>query len=339
MRVMVTGGTGFVGAHTVKALVDAGHEVTMLVRNPDRIDANVKPLGVGHLDYVVGDMTDSEAVGVAMEGCQAALHAAAVVGLDRRRAAEVLAANPRGCRVVMDAAIQRELDPIVYVSSTSALFTPGLTQLHAELPPAVVASAYGQSKAMAEQLVRERQAQGAPITITYPGGVMGPPAGDAVGEVAGGLLPQLKSGTVPLADASWSIIDVRDLARIHAGVMRPGQGPRRYMCAGTYITMNESARILRQITGRRFPVLPIPGAAFRGLGRVMDRVMQVAPIDSVFTLEAMTVLTRWVPSDDHLVHDELGVTYRDPAETYRSALEGLLAAGLVSRRQVGTLAG
>ena len=46
MRVAVTGGTGFVGAYTVQAFLAAGHEVTVLVRDPDRIDETLGTLGV-----------------------------------------------------------------------------------------------------------------------------------------------------------------------------------------------------------------------------------------------------------------------------------------------------
>ena len=46
MLVLVTGGTGFVGAHTVKALLGAGHEVKLLVRSADRIAPALEPLGV-----------------------------------------------------------------------------------------------------------------------------------------------------------------------------------------------------------------------------------------------------------------------------------------------------
>ena len=123
MRVLVTGGTGFVGAHTVKALVDAGHEVRLLVRSAARIDENVKPLGVESVDYAIGDMTDAAAVDTAMDDCDAVVHAAAVVALDRKRADEVLRANPEGARVVLGTAVERNLDPIIYVSSVSALFT------------------------------------------------------------------------------------------------------------------------------------------------------------------------------------------------------------------------
>lgn len=335
---LVTGGTGFIGAHSVKALANAGHEVRLLVRTPDRIDANVKPLGVDVDDYVVGDMGDAAAVAKAMDGCDAVLHCAAVVALDRRRAAEILAANPLGARVVIGTAADRGLDPIVYVSSASALFTPGVPLLHAELPPAEVGSAYGQSKASAEHYVRELQEQGAPITITYPGGVTGPPAGTAFGEFADSVVTVLQYGMLPLRDGSLALIDVRDLAAVHTAVMAPHHGPRRFMCGGHFLTLSDYAQLLRDITGRSLPVVPVPAPAMRAVGRAMDSLTRVLPFDTVFTEEAMSILTQWAPSDDRLLAEELGVKLRDPRETIDAVIRGLHLAGRASARLVGSVA-
>ena len=335
MRVMVTGGTGFVGAHAVKALLDAGHEVRLLVRSPDRVDEVLKPLGAEVTDYVVGDMTDGASVAKAVDGCDAALHSACVVTLERRRADEVLRANPRGAEVVLDAAIERGLDPIVHVSSTSALFRPGVEVIHADLPPAEVHDAYGRSKAEAEVVARDRQARGAPVTIVYPGGVVGPAAGPAMGEMADAIVTQLKLGAMPLRDASWPVVDVRDLAAVFVAVMEPGRGPRRFVCGGRSITMPDQAQIYRELTGRRFPVVPTPPAVLRGTGRMMDALMKVLPVDSVITGEAMTVLTHWPGTDDRRAHEELGVEWRDPLDTFREAIRSLHAAGRISDKQAG----
>ena len=338
MRVLVTGGTGFIGAHTVKALLDAGHEVRLLVRNPERINRNVEPLGAMVDDYALGDMTDEDALRKALEGCDAAVHCAALVALDRRHAKEVLETNLRGAEVVLGSAVERGLDPIVHVSSTAALFAPGLSVLHSDLPPADVRDAYGRSKAAAESYARGLQEKGAPITITYPGSVIGPPAGDAFGEVAGGLVQQFKMGVFAVRDAAWSIIDVRDVAKIHATLVEPGLGPRRFMCGGHFLNMDGTAEIYREITGRRFPVFSAPSATLRGLGRLMDAVARVAPIDTVFTAEGMTIYTKWFPTDDARIRDELGIELRDPRESFADALIGLYEAGRLSARQVGRLA-
>jgi len=293
---------------------------------------------VPDLDYAIGDMSDAAAVADSMDGCDAVLHCAAVVALDRRRADEILSANPEGARVVIGTAADRGLDPIVYVSSASAVFSPGVDLLHAELPPAEVDSAYGRSKATAEHYVRGLQAEGAPITITYPGGVIGPPAGTAFGEFADSVVTILQYGLIPLRDGSLALIDVRDLGVVHAAAMTPGRGPRRYMCGGHFLTLPEYAALLRDVTARSFPVVPVPPAAMRGVGRAMDTVMRVLPINSVFTEEAMSILTQWVPSDDRLLETDLGITLRDPRDSIEAAIRGLYDAGRLSARLVGSVA-
>ena len=341
MRVAVTGGTGFVGAYTVRAVLDAGHDVTLLVRDPARIGETLAPLDVTADDVTVvqGDMTDADAVGRAMTGADAAIHAAALVSLEKARGPEVLTANPLGTRTVVDAALAAGADPVVYVSSTASLFQRGITTLRTDLPPAELDSAYGRSKALAEGWVRERQAEGAPITITYPAGVLGPPCGPAAGEVSAAVASHMRSGMLPIPKATWSIVDVRDIADVHVACLEPGRGPRRYMCGGTYMTMAELAAIYRRLTDRRMPTVRAPGAAFRGLGRVNDALGRVVSIDTIFTGEAMEMFTRWVPTDDTATHAELGVEWRDPEGTLRETIEGLVADGRISPKQAGSRAG
>ena len=77
MRVLVTGGTGFVGGWTAKAIADAGHAVRFLVRNPARLETSVAKLGVDVSDFAVGDIRDRESVRDALTGCDAVVHSAA----------------------------------------------------------------------------------------------------------------------------------------------------------------------------------------------------------------------------------------------------------------------
>ena len=82
MKVMVTGGTGFVGSHTVAEVVRAGHDVKLLVRDPSRIRPALEPLGVGEVESVMGDVTDKDSVEQALEDCDAVIHCASVYSLD-----------------------------------------------------------------------------------------------------------------------------------------------------------------------------------------------------------------------------------------------------------------
>ncbi len=124
MQVLVTGGTGYVGSHTVRALVDAGHEVRLLVRSAERMRRALEPLGVPPPPHVVGDVTDPVTVRRALDGCDAVVHAANVYALDARRAQEMASVNPSSTELVLGTAHELGLDPIVHVSSYVALLAP-----------------------------------------------------------------------------------------------------------------------------------------------------------------------------------------------------------------------
>src|SRR5262245_2872739 len=106
MLVSVTGGTGFVGAHSVAALRRAGHQVRLLARDKSTVEPALAPLGVGadEVDVVDGDVLDEVAVARLVRGADAVLHAASVYSFDSRRHAEMRATNVAGTERVLDAA-------------------------------------------------------------------------------------------------------------------------------------------------------------------------------------------------------------------------------------------
>ena len=341
MHVALTGGTGYVGAFATKALLDAGHRPRLLVRDRDKLTRKLGAIGIdfADVDVVVGDMTDAAAVADLVTGTDAAIHAAAVVAaLDRSNAERTIDINVGGTRTVIDAALAAGCDPVVHVSSV-AVFHPDVPVITSDLAPSTGGTnPYGRSKALAEELARQRQADGAPVVIVYPGGVTGPSAGDSYGEVAEGFVSMLKSGCLVTNAGGITVIDVRDLAAVLVAVLEPDRGPRRYMVGGQLVRLPELGVVIRQLTGRRFPVLPIPGAAFRGLGHVTDALRRVVPFETVFTAEAMQSLTLAKPTDDTAVRTDLGISYRDPAETVEASLRALRSGGLLTAKHVGTLA-
>lgn len=340
MRVMVTGATGFVGAHSVKALLDAGHEVRLLVRSREKAEEVLGALGIHPLPpLVIGDMTDESAVLEALQGCDAALHCAAFVSTQAKDADRMRHDNPLGTRIVVGNAVRLGLDPVVYVSSVAALMKPGLPVLHPDLPVAESATAYGQSKAEAERYVRALQDDDAPVVVTYPGGVIGPAAGPVRGESASGIAAQLRAGSLPTHEAAWSLIDARDLGAVHAAAMRPGLGPRRYMCGGHYLDMDELAALFGMLLDKPFEVKNLPGWALRAVGWVADRAPGLKPPDTDLSYESMVFFTQTPRTDDSRVVDELGIQWRPVDESLRDAVLSLLHAGELEQAHVGRLAG
>ena len=99
MRVMITGGTGFIGWHTARALLSAGHEVSLLVRSVEKMRSLYADGEIAH--YAVGDITDADSVRAAMEGCDALVHTAALVSTHAGDAERVYATNVQGTRTVI----------------------------------------------------------------------------------------------------------------------------------------------------------------------------------------------------------------------------------------------
>ena len=323
MHVLITGGTGFVGGWTAKAVADAGHSVRFLVRNPDRLHTSVAKLGVDLSDFAVGDITDRVSVRDALRGCDAVVHSAALVATDPRQTAEMLTTNMQGAQNVLGQSVELGLDPIIHVSSFTALFHPGLEVLAADLPVVGGADGYGTSKAQVEIYARGLQDAGAPVNITYPGMVLGPPVGDQFGEAGEGVRAALQMHAIPGRSAAWLVVDVRDLAALHTALLEPGRGPRRYTAGGHRVPASELASMLGHIAGTPMVAVPIPDTALRVAGAVLDRAGRFLPFDTPFTSAGMQYYTQMPASDDSPSERELGITFRDPQETMADTFEAI----------------
>jgi dihydroflavonol-4-reductase len=323
MRVLVTGGTGFVGGWTAKVIAEAGHSIRFLVRNPTRLETSVAKLGVDVSDFAVGDITDRVSVRKALQGCNAVVHSAALVATDPRQTSEMLTTNMQGAQNVLGQAVELGLDPIVHVSSFTALFHPNLQTMTADLPVVGGTDGYGTSKAQVDIYARGLQDAGAPVNITYPGMVLGPPVGDRFGEANAGVKAALQMHTIPGRSGAWLIVDVRDLAALHVALLEPGRGPRRYTAGGHRVPASELANLLGQLADTPMVAVPIPDTALRVAGAVLDRAGRFLPFDTPFTAAGMQYYTQMPASDDSPSERELGITYRDPQETVADTIEAL----------------
>src|SRR4051794_18302709 len=339
MRILVTGGTGYVGSHTVAALVRAGHDVTLLARSPDRVAPALEPLGVdpGAVATALGDITDADAVERAMRGQDAVVHGASVFSMDARKADEMNAVNVAGTELVLATAERLGLDPIVYVSSELALLPPARGEvLTPDSPTGRAPTPYCRSKAESEDVARKFQERGVPVVAVMPAAIWGP-QDPHFGE--GVLLCRnVLRGSYPVVmDGGMHIADVRDVAAAHVAVMEPGRGPRSYLVAGHYVTMKDIQRILGELTGRRIGSVTMPRGFLSAFGKAADWAQQRMDRRLPWTYEGIWVLNTRARCDDSRTRAELGLVPRDIRETFADTVRWLVSVGSLTPKQAGKL--
>lgn len=336
MKVLVTGGTGFTGSHSVRALLAAGHEVRLLVRDAAKLRRVFEPHGIAISDFVVGDMVDAASVEKALAGCDGLVHAAALVDLRAARAREVMETNARGVERVVGGAARRGLSSIVYVSSLSIFFAPGGPPITPELPIAPAATAYAKSKCEAEHYVRRLQAEGAPIRISYPAGIIGP---DDPGMSDGNHTVYTWFRDLGVVTSSgFQPVDVRDVAALHLKLLELPPGPHRYAAAAEMLPWGEIYSLMDRLTGGRLRRVRVSGPMMRTLGSVGDVVKRVWDFNFPLTRDSMEFATQWPGADASRTTRELGLAFRPAAESYADTLCWMHRAGHLSAKQVGKLA-
>ena len=198
MRILVTGGTGFVGRHLVRALLRRDHIVRVLGRDP----ASCRELEAEGVEVMRGDLRDAPVVVSACDGIDAVFHVGALSAPWGRRA-DFHAINVEGTGHVLAGCRAHGVRRLIHFSSPSVVFSGrDIVDATEEAPyPRRFLCDYSWSKKLAEDLVR---ASDVPAVIVRPKAVFGP--GDA------SLLPRLvnraRAGRLPQIGAGDNLIDL-----------------------------------------------------------------------------------------------------------------------------------
>jgi nucleoside-diphosphate-sugar epimerase len=215
-------------------------------------------------------------------------------------------------------------------------FTPGGPPVSPEQPIAPATTAYARSKARAERYARELQAQGAPIRLSYPCGIVGPDDPGMSGANHAVYSFYVDAGIV--TSAGFQIVDVRDVAALHVKLIELEGGAHGYSAAGEMLPWAELYDLLDGLTGTRIRRFTVPGGLLRTLGSVGDLVKRVRDFNYPLTRDSMEFATQWPGADASRTTRELGVTFRPAVETYRDTLRWMHRAGHLTAAHVGRLA-
>jgi nucleoside-diphosphate-sugar epimerase len=279
MKVFLTGGTGFIGGHVARRLRERGDVVRALVRNPDKAG----PLSDLGCELVSGDLGDEAAIRAGLEGCDAAIHGAAVyeVGIPKREHEAMHEANVLGTERVLRAALEARTPKVVYISTVAAYGnTRGkVVDESYEHPGTSYTSYYEQTKHEAHQVARRLIDEGLPCVIVQPGGVYGPDDHSAVGKQMNDFL----AGRMPLLvfpDLGMNLVHVEDVADGILLALDKGEPGRNYNLGGQIATMRELMTTLAGVAGKRPPRGTLPTGMLKLVapaGPVIGKLMGQPP--------------------------------------------------------------
>lgn len=266
MRILVAGGNGSVGRDLVPALLARGHEVVVLDREAGGVAT------APGLSLLRGAVEDRAAVAEAARGVQAVIHLAWSFADDP---AVLLETDLRGHQHLLEAARREGARRFLYASTAVVYGKPVRAPIDEEHPLLVLAArkpAYGMAKEFAEKLTLLAAASG------------GPPAAVlrfwwAYGrEIGGRHLREMcraaaagQAVSVP-ADSGGSFVSTEDL--IQAIDLLLGEAPtggRIFNVASAYVTWEEIARLVVEVTGSPAPVRVVPRAEWTGAAFLADR--------------------------------------------------------------------
>jgi len=261
MKTLVTGGTGFVGANVVRALLRRGTEIRALVRS----GSDVRPLVDLDIELVQGDLRDRQSLEAALKGCSTLYHVAAVYSLWASHRQEIYASNVTGTVNLLEAARAAGVQKIVYTSSVSTIGLPEDGSPGTEedrLRPEEMVSDYKRSKYLAEQEVLRYGRRGLPVVIVNPSFPVGP--WDIKPTPSGQLIVNFLRGKIPAyAETGLNVVDVEDVAIGHLLAAEKGRLGERYILGHANLTLFEFFRLLEQVSGVKAPRLRIPyGVAY-----------------------------------------------------------------------------
>jgi len=270
--VLVTGGSGYVGAWCAVRLLQAGHKVRATLRSLARADEvramiarETDPAG---LSFSVADLTKDSGWGEAAAGCRYALHVASPMSPSDIPGPQAIAVARDGALRVLRACAEAGVQRVVMTSSSAAA-RPPLGQIADEgiwtelqENPTNPFEIYGQSKTIAERAAwhfvaglggRMELATLLPVMIEGP--VLGHDYAlsvELIAEMMRGRTPQYPTPGIQM-------VDVRDLADLHLTAMTATEAAgERFLATAEYVSFADAAQVLRKHFGRRLPIPTLP---------------------------------------------------------------------------------
>jgi len=315
MRCLVTGGTGFLGRHLVRALLEGGHEVRALVR---RDALSLERAGA---ELVRGDVLEPATLAPALEGVDVCYHLAGAVQ-HRGEPTALYRLHVDGTRHVLAAAAGK-VDRVVHVSTsgTVAVSTDPDAVFDESAPYAtevVRRWPYYLSKIYAEKVAFEAHARGdVPVVVLNPSLLLGPEdEGLSSSDV---LLRFLRREVPAVPPGGINFVDVRDAAAAAAAATSRGRPGERYLLGGPNMTIEAFFVLMEKVSGVPAPSIKAPAAVHDATTSVLDAIEEMVDVESEESVAYEMAGHCWYLDASKAVA-ELGFEARPPEATLRDAV-------------------
>ncbi len=294
MKILLTGGTGFLGAHTAAKLLDHHHDVYLLGRDFDRDATRMQILFRRGAKPLQVDLRDRPAVLDACRGMEAVIHAGALSAAWGPRA-EFEAVNVDGTQSVLDGSAAAGVSRFVHISSPAVIFT-GADHVEADesWPYApVFSSHYAATKKQAEVLVNTAHGRGLPTVILRPKAIFGP--GDQA------LLPRLlaaaRAGRLRQFGSGENRVDLTYVENVAHAIMlaleaRAAVGKTYFITNGEHVQLWPIIRRLLQSLHLQHRLQPVPIPVAMAAARMMEWQASVTGREPLLTRYSVGVLAR-----------------------------------------------
>ena len=268
-RYLVTGGTGFIGRRLVALLTGRGHEVHVLSRDPAKKALFSSPL----VHFFTGDITSPADLRQAMEGCRGVFHLAAYAKGWAPDEQPYFDYNVTGTGYVLETARATDAGRVVFCSTAGVINPSSGTPAGEETPRTIpFFTAYERSKDRAEQLVKKFTGNGGDAVIVNPSRVFGPGPlveSNSVTKIID-LFRRGKWHIIPGNGKSYgNYVFVDDVAEGMILAMERGRTGERYILGGDNLTYLDLFGALREATGRKPFLVPLPLPLMLFLARMM----------------------------------------------------------------------
>jgi nucleoside-diphosphate-sugar epimerase len=302
-KVLVTGGTGFIGRALISELAKSGYEIFALVRKTSKIE----PLKAFGVNFIYADITDKDSLDKVLDyKIDVIFHCAALV--EGRSLKKLRKANVTGTENICRLALNLGVERVVYLSSVAVVSGNTNIPLSEDLPYSATNS-YGISKIEAEKKVLEFRNQGLRVAILRPCMVYG----EGEPHMLDRLLFLLKNRMLPVVDGGRNKLHLVYVGNVVSALMLALE--KEELLSGAYfvadrevLTINELFSILSKTAGGLPPYnipswlkpfifrIPYAGKKFRFFFR--DRVYDISKIKALgykapFNAEESLVKSAW----------------------------------------------